>query len=472
MPELIRQLRWLFVFRLLTLSVAVFVLPRMVAFARQDLPVVAGLVLGLIVLWTVPFWGAWARQERVLGLLGLVEALMVGYLVDAYGRLESPFALLFLPVFAQAAAMLPPVGYALVAATGVTAYVLAILPDLEPRFFPAWTPLLAAGMLLLVAWLGVLGEAFRRERLRLERTERRFHRFRALVERLPSVGKDAQGWRNFLRQVERGGGFLDGALVYWEGPRARVIATDRQASWEGLVRRHHAIFRHRLLEARQPEIFVETRPGYPARSIVCWPITTEPPSPAEHPQGEPAVGALCMLAEGTISVGEAERRLRHWVPLAALGLAAARPGLIPEPAPVDWQVLINVTLHRLHERLKPYLVMVHVDPGRVTADAVMLADAIARAIEDALSRVPPQSQVHVEIRRVEGGWRFRVRAEGPIHPPATSHAGELLKAQQVVAAHGGEWRASASRIGYEVGFLLPDRPQPGDSGLTSEGSVG
>ena len=137
-----------------------------------------------------------------------------------------------------------------------------------------------------------------------------------------------------------------------------------------------------------------------------------------------------------------------------LGLAASRPGLSVRSAPIDWRVLMNVTLHRLHRRLAEYLVMVHVEPGVIEADGVLLAEAIAQVIEDALDRVPPHSQVRLDVRRSPEGWAFHVRTAAPSQPLAAAPH-KLLLAQQVVAAHGGEWRAMATRDAYQVGFLLP-----------------
>lgn len=458
MRELMRQVRWLFVFRLITLVAAVFVAPSLIPLERADAPVLGLWLVGLIVAWTLPFWGRWARQERVLGLVTMLEAIAIAYLVNAYGGIESPFALLFLPVLAQAAALLPMIGYTLVASTAVTGYLLALLPDLDMRLLPLWWPVAAAGLLLLVAWLGVLGEGYRDERVRVEQAERRFHRLRRLVERLPSLGRDEAGWREFLRQVERGGGFRDGAIVVWEGPRASVIATDRQESWEGLIKRHGPLLRRQVLGEHRPEIFIEQRHGHPSRSIVCWPIGGV--------EGEAAAGALCLLADEVVTVPEAARRLRQWLPLAALGLAANRPRVAMHRAPVDWRVLMNVTLHKLHARLSKYLVLVHVAPGAIEADAVLLADAIAQVVEDALDRVPPHSQVRLDVRRVERGWSFQVRTATPARPAGEQSRTRLLAAQHVVAAHGGEWRAMAGKEGYQVGFVLPDpaSPSPGAPG--------
>lgn len=447
MRELLLQLRWLFFFRLVTLAAAAFVLPRLITPSAAQWPWLAGMLLGLIGLWTMPFWGAGARQPRVLGLLAVSEAVAIAALVDQFGRLESPFSLLFLPMLAQAAALLPPVGYTLVASIAVTAFVLAIIPEIDPAALPFWTPLLAAAVLLLVAWLGVLGEGYRAERLRHVATERRFRRFRQLVARLPLIGRDESGWRGLLGQIETSAGFVDGALVIWEGPRARVVATDRQPSWEALVRRHAARLRQRLQRDRQPEIFVEAHAAGPSRSIVCWPL--------DAPPGEPSPGALCLLADAVLTSEEAGRRLRPWLPLATLALAANRPDLTVHPAPIDWRVLMNVTLHRLHKRLAQHLVLVHVEPGLVEADGVLLADAIAQVIEDALDRVPPHTQVRLDVRRTAEGWAFRVHTDAPAGPASGAASRKLLLAQQVVAAHGGEWRAMAGENGYQVGFLLP-----------------
>jgi hypothetical protein len=117
---------------------------------------------------------------------------------------------------------------------------------------------------------------------------------------------------------------------------------------------------------------------------------------------------------------------------------------------------MNVTLHRLHKRLAQHLVLVHVEPGMVEADGVLLADAIAQVIEDALDRVPPHTQVRLDVRRSAQGWAFRVRTDAPAEPATGAASRKLLLAQQVVAAHGGEWRAMAGENGYQVGFLLPD----------------
>ncbi|MFP5502381.1 MAG: hypothetical protein ACLGIN_07810, partial [Candidatus Sericytochromatia bacterium] len=414
MDDRARQNRWLLILRLATLAVALYLLPSLAPIPEREAFWLSGWVLALLLLWSVPLWKAVAGRDRLVGGLDLVEAVLIAGLVASYGQLASPFALLYLPMLSQAAAFLSPAGYALVAGYVVAGYGLAIFNDLglltvggiAPLYFPVWAPLWAAGGLLMLTGLGLLGHWVREEHERARGTIRRLKRYRTLVERMPRAGEEEAFWRRFLHDIARSGGFTDGAVVRFVGARPEIIATDRHAAWEGLVKRQHALFEHAILKAGRPEVLVEEQERGKPRAIVCWPV------PHRH-GGPEAAGALCFLVPRAIDLKTAERRLKPWLPLAAMLLAVSEPRLTLQRAKVDWRVLTNVTLHRLHQRLKPYLVLVHVDPGAVEADALLLADAIAHAIEDAIDRAPPGTQVRVSVRRAAGGWAFQVEATAP-----------------------------------------------------------
>jgi hypothetical protein len=149
-------------------------------------------------------------------------------------------------------------------------------------------------------------------------------------------------------------------------------------------------------------------------------------------------------------------RLERFLPVAAAALALATPRVELHRQPVDWSVIMNATLHRLHGRLARYLVLVHVDPGRIEADALLLADAIAHVIEEVLDRTPPRTPVRLVVRRRPEGWHFQVETE---HPPSVREAlprPGILLARQVVCAHGGAWeQVEEGSSAYRVGFTIP-----------------
>ncbi|MDB5096826.1 MAG: Two-component system sensor histidine kinase KdbD, partial [Cyanobacteria bacterium RYN_339] len=164
----------------------------------------------------------------------------------------------------------------------------------------------------------------------------------------------------------------------------------------------------------------------------------------------------CVMGPGPLPLAQVGAKLERFLPMAAAALAVDAPRVELHRQPVDWGVIINATLHRLHGRLARYLVLVHVDPGRIEADALLLADAIAHVIEEVLDRTPPQTPVRLVVRRRPEGWHFQVETE---HPPSSQDAlprPGLLLARQVVSAHGGAWEQVEGRAAaYRVGFTLP-----------------
>lgn len=448
MDDHVRQTGWLLILRLLSWAVAIALLPTISGMEAWRSPAFALVAFGMLGLASVSLWGRWGRQEPVIGLMALIEAVIITWLVTSTGGLTSPFVLLYLPLLAHAALALSSAGYALVAGYIGASHAVSVLANFDESFWTPFGPLWAALAALVVATLGLLGANVRDGQDRLQARTRRFRRFQGLLERLHQSGREEEFWRLFLNQTVRAGGFTDGALVIWPGLRPHVIATDRQTAWEGLATRHHAVFRQVVLKEGRPEVFVEEAKGRPARSIICWPI-------ARRGGGE-ALGALCMLAPRVMSLAEAGRKLERWLALASLALSVGMPPVPLRRARVDWRVLMNVTLHRLHKRLAPYLVLVHVDPGAVEADAVLLADAIAHLIEAALDRTPPKSRIQVSVRRVGDTWRFEVETSSPVSPltPSVERPG-LALARQVVAAHGGQWEPFAGSDHFHLGFAIP-----------------
>ncbi|HEY9720715.1 MAG TPA: hypothetical protein V6D47_01800 [Oscillatoriaceae cyanobacterium] len=445
MDERLRQLRWLLLFRLLTLGTAVMLLPAKVTLPVQLVPWLWMWGIGAVLLWSTPLWGPAWREERMLGLGALIDAIATSALVYRFGQANSPFALLYLPLLIQAAVLLRKPGYALAALYAAAGYAMAVMPSVSAGYYPAWTPLLVAGVGLLIGWVGLMGATLRRERAQRVRSRRRYRDYRELVEWLPHAREDAAFWRAFLARVEHAGGFTDGALLRWEGAQLRVVASDRTEAWERFAKRHSKRLLNGVARGGTSEFFVEER-EHP-RAIACWPV----------PALDREAAVLCLLAPEVLETREVGRRLKPWLPLAAIALALGPAHLSLHRAPVDWRVLMNATLHRLHERLKDYLVLVHVDQGVIEADALLLADAIAHVIEDALDRVPRGSHVRLSVRRAPDGWHFEVTSSATPAPAAPESRPGLLLAQQVVAAHGGEWRAMASPKGLLLGFTLPPK---------------
>lgn len=460
MDDLARQTGWLLFLRLLSWAAALALLPVTAGVEPWRSPALGLVGLGVIALASVPLWGRWGRREPVIGLMALIEAVIATWLVTSTGGLVSPFVLLYLPLLAHAAVLLSSTGYALVAGYLGASHAVAVLAEFEEAFWTPYGPLWAALAALVVATIGLIGAEIRQGQARLEARARRFNRFQHLIDRLHQFGKEDEFWRLFLRQAVRSGGFTDGALIVWTGPRAHVLATARQEAWEGLARRHHAVFKQVVMKEGRPELFVEQAAGRPARSIICWPI-------ARRGGGE-ALGALCMLSPGALTLAGAGRKLERWLALASLALSVGMPHMTLKRERVDWRVLMNVTLHRLHKRLSPYLVLVHVDPGAIEADAVLLADAIAHVIESALDRTPPKSRIQVSVRRGGEGWAFDVEttSSGPLVPP--SERPGLAMARQVVAAHGGRWRSFPQSDHVHLGFVLPAANEPAPPARTPE----
>lgn len=445
MDERVRQLRWLMLLRLLTLGAAVLLLPAKLALPPPLVPWLWMWGVGAVMLWSTPLWGPAWREERMLGLSALIDAIATSALVYRFGQVNSPFALLYLPLLIQAAVLLRLSGYALAALYAVSGYAMAVWPLIAGGYYPAWSPLLLCGVPFALAWIGLGGVALRRERARRLHARRRYHDYRELVEWLPHAREDTAFWRAFLARVEHAGGFTDGALLRWEGAQLRVVASDRTAAWEHFAKHHRSRLLNGVARGGRAELFLE--PREPARAIACWPV----------PALDREAAVLCLLAPEALELQEVGRRLKPWLPLAAIALALGPAHLALHRAPVDWRVLMNATLHRLHQRLKEYLVLVHVDPGVIEADASLLADAIAHVIDDALDRLPPGSHVRLSVRRAADGWHFEVTSNVAPAPAAPEGRPGLLLAQQVVAAHGGEWRAMVSTRGLLLGFTLPPK---------------
>lgn len=447
MDDQVRQTGWLLFLRLISWAAAIALLPGVTGMEPWRSPSLALVGMGLIGLASVPMWGQWGRQEPVMGLMALIEAVIVTWLVTSTGGLTSPFVLLYLPLLAHAAVTLSSAGYALVAGYLLASHAVAVLAEIEEHFWTPYGPLWAALAALVVLTIGGLGAEIRHSQERTEVRARKTRRFQALLDRLGQFGREDEFWRMFLHQTVRSGGFTDGALIVWTGPRPHVIATDRQEAWEGLASRHSALIRQVVLREGRPEVFVEEKDGKPARAIICWPIPRR--------GGGEALGALCMLAPRVMTLAEAGRRLERWLSLASLALTVGMPHMTLKRTRVDWRVLMNVTLHRLHKRLAPYLVLVHVDPGVVEADAVLLADAIAHVIEAALDRTPPKSRIMVSVRQDGEGWVFDVETASPAPLSPQPERPGLAMARQVVAAHGGRWRSFPASGNVHLGFVLP-----------------
>lgn len=448
LSELHQRSRTLLLFRLVVLAAAIFLLPSTAPVRSELVPWLGASLFGLVVLWSMPLWGDFWRRPGARGTLLWIEALAVAFLIFLYGGLQSPFALLMLPLLGEAAIALAGPSYSLVAAVVLVTYALAVLPDMAGPSYPAWAPLLAIALVLLVPLLGLLGSFHRRERARGRRLSGKLRQLRLFLSRLPGFGPEPAFWRLYLDQLTKGQ-FASGALVRFEGGRPRVFATGREAAWDAFATRHAMLLKRQVIAEGRPELFVEELGGQRVRSIVCWPV------PGRGKHDRPA-GVVCLLADRVVTLAEVRRKLEGWLPIAALALATGEAHLSLARGKVDWQTLMNATLHRLQGRLSRYLVLVHVDPGVIEADAVLLGDAIAHVVEEALDRIPPRSQVRLSVRQEGQGWSFEVVTNAEVAPVTEGRAGPgVLLARQVVAAHGGEWRPTAAKQGYVLGFRLP-----------------
>lgn len=450
LSEPARRSRTLLVFRLLVLAAGLALLPTLVPLESSVLPWLALAVAGLVLLWVPPLWSPFWRREASRTTLLWIEAAALAFFVLLFGGLQSPFALLFLPLLGEAAIMLRPVRYAFVASVALIGYGLALLPDLAEPSYPAWAPLAATALFLLVPLLGLVGGVLQRERAHGRRLAARLRQLRLLFARLPGVGREGAFWPLLLGRLARGG-FVDAALIRYEGPRPRVIALGRDEAWNGLASRQARLLRQNVLGAGRPELLIEDAAGPAARSIVCWPV------PGRAPHERPA-GIICLLAERVATLEEARRHLERWLPWASLALATSSAHLNLMRAEVDWKGLVAATLRRLEGKLAHYLVLVHVDAGAIEADALLLGDAIAHVLEEALERIPPGSQVRVMVRRELTGWSFEVVTNAQISRAEAHRAGPGARlARQVIEAHGGEWRDASAKQGFVLGFRLPAR---------------
>lgn len=438
-----RELQWLFYYRVLTLGAVAFLLPPLVAIAPAQLPYLGLATVGFLVLWNAPIWRQAHARPLVPALALALEGLAICGLAYAFGGATSPVMLLALPALAQGAFALPAGTYAVVASVILAGYAAVLGLEVDPGQLPFWVPLWSAALVLTAIWLGIAGALMRRGSLRAAVASRQHQRFRELVAQLPEAGEGAF-WPALLAQVARQGGFTSAALIRWDGPRPLVVATDRQGAWEGLARRHEA-----HLRAARPCTFEEDAraAGGRPRAIAACPVPRRGGAPA----------MLAVMGPAPLPAEKIEARLQPFLPVAAAGVALDQPRVELHRQPVDWSVIMNATLHRLHGRLVRYLVLVHVDPGRIEADALLLADAIAHVIEEVLDRTPPQTPVRLTVRRRAAGWHFQVETE---HPPAAREAlpgPGLLLARQVVSAHGGAWeQVEEGTAAYRVGFTIPN----------------
>lgn len=445
MSERDRQLRWIFGYRVATLGAVAFLLPWLEPAVWPFMGWLVFVAAGLLAAWSAPFWRSPHRRDGGSSAALAVEALVLAILAAPFGGPTSPILLLELPVLAHAAIALPTSQYAAVAAVVLAGYGAVLGVAIASGLTPAWLPLWTGALVLTAVWLGVAGAVLQRKGLQATLVTRMHNRYRGLVEDLapPERPNDAF-WRTFLTRVRDAGGYQSVALIRWEGSRPRIYATDRGQSWAALVKRHLATFKH---AADQPAVFNEpvSSAGTPGRAIIAWPVPRR-----QADMG----GSLCVMAQGPISLDAAGRRIDPFLPLAALALVLGTPTFAVQRAAVDWQAIIDATLHRLHGRLARYLVLVHVDPGKVEADGVLLAEAIANLVEDVLDRTPPQTPVRLTVLHAKDGWRFQVETEHPPTPAADEPGMQL--ARQVVSAHGGAWeQVEDAGAPFRVGFLLP-----------------
>ncbi|MDB5098151.1 MAG: hypothetical protein JWM80_2572, partial [Cyanobacteria bacterium RYN_339] len=246
-----RELKWLFYYRVLTLGAVAFLLPMLVPVAPAQVPYLGLAAVGFLVLWNAPIWRGAHAHPVVPGIALALDGLAVCGLAYAFGGATSPIMLLALPVLAQGAVALPSGVYAVVAALVLGGYATVLGMEVDPGRLPFWVPLWAAALLLTALWLGIAGALMRRGSLRAATVLRHHQRYRALVEQLPDAASGGF-WEALLDQVSHQGGFTSAALIRWDGPRAHVLATDRQGAWEGLARRHEA-----HLRADRPTSFEE-----------------------------------------------------------------------------------------------------------------------------------------------------------------------------------------------------------------------
>lgn len=454
MEPIRRQLRWIFAYRVATLAAVAFLLPPMVPASWPCLPVLALGALALLAAWQAPWLRPGGAHAVAQAIALATEGVLIFAAAFAFGGPSSPITLLALPTLAHGAVLLPSHRYIPTAGAVLVAFAVLVAATHGAAATPFWLPLWVAAIALTAVWLGVAAAVLRRDRALALAGLRRDQAYRQLVEALPPIATGAQPeaadgafWQRFLAQVQRGGGFHSVALVRWDGPRPAVLATDRDTSWERLARRHLAVFRT-ASHGGVPQVFTESGAG--ARAIVCWPVPR---------RREGVAGALCVMVDAAAKRGAVGRRLRRYLPLAALALALGTPRLALHRQSVDWRTVVNATLHRLHGKLAQYLVLVHVEPGQIEADALLLADAIAHVIEEVLAHTPRQTPVRVTVRRDGGGWHFQVQT--PHAPAAHEQPGGpgLQLARQVVSAHGGAWEeAQAASSGYRIGFVLPAAP--------------
>jgi hypothetical protein len=439
MTDRIRRLRWLLVLKLMLLAIALVGLFALSALSAQW---ASAWVLGGALLWGVPFLGAAWRRERALAALGFLEVLWVSVLVGGGGHGHSPFALLFLPLLAQAALFLSGPLYLWIAGVAWAGFAVAAAkaPQVPPNHLVMVGLAAVAGAFWLLAWLP------KREHEKGTLAKRRYHFLLKLLGHLPPESSSINFWDRYVNFVRNRGSFSSVAFLRFELPTWRVVASDRLGAWENLAARQSPFLRHQVLEQCQSELFLEEQEA--GRIIVCVPI--------RHGSGGPALGILCALAASGISLQEAENRLAPWLPLAALVLASNAPHWRLEQRFIDWRQLLDTTLEKLAKRLASHLVLLELEPGVVRADALLLSDAIAHVIEEALNRLPAKSQLRLSARREPGAWHFELASTPALVSDPGAHHPGLMLAKQVIQAHGGAWAPVRHADGLAWGFTLPD----------------
>jgi hypothetical protein len=453
-----QKLRSIFGYRVLTLGAVAFMLPPLVPLTVNQLARLLGLTICLLLFWNAPFW---QDSNRGLGLplcALVLEGMLISALAFGFGGAASPMVLLLLPALAQASMRLPTRHFACAATAILSSYGVLVAREMAGTRPPIWLPLWGAALVLTAVWMGVGAHLSRRTSVRTPYAAGIAKRYRALVEHLSALAarpknrqSELEFWRGFLVEMLHGTGFSGAAVIRWDGLRPEVVTLDREAAWSGLVGRHPAVFRA-ASRASGPQVFAEETSSIGrSRVIICWPI------PSQLGQ---ASGLLCVLAPARLDAAVAQKRLARYFPIAAVALALSMPRLALHRQQVDWQVLIDATLHRLHGRLARYLVLVHVDQGSVEADPLLLADAIAHVIEEVLDRTPPMTPVRLSVHQDADGWRLNVETE---HSPLPDHEHPrpgILLAKQVIGAHGGAWeQINEGASPYRVGFLLPARAE-------------
>ena len=445
----------LYRFRIAALGAAAFLLPLVVPLAWGEAIALAMMVPAALAWWSAAgeWMGPGAHVQRVLGLASVLEALAIAALVAAYGGAKSPFLLLLLPLGVQAAGALPPAGALLVALYAAAATWAAVGWGPGPR--PSWTLVPVAAALLGAVALGWWSATRRRADARDRARARRLATLRGLMAKALAPDDVERFWRRYLHEVVADGGYAGAAILRWTGGEARVTATDRPDAWRGLAARHADLLRRRLVSG-SPEVFAEEPPD--ARAIVCWPVPRRPGAIG-------AAGLLCVLVGprarrlpgGGLDLGAVWRHLDRWLPLAGLALAASEPRPALRRAAVDWTALVDAVVRRLDRRLAGHLVMVDVEPGEVTADPALLADAVAHLVDEALDTVPPNSRVRLHARRVAHEWRFDVETTAPAGGDGAAARPGLQLARRVIAAHGGRWEDHTEDGVQRWGFALPGK---------------